>query len=449
MLRSSAALLPLLLGVCFAGCSTKDRTFDTPEESSSGGSAGDKGKSSGGPGSGTGGQGGSHSEEPEPTGPCKDHQCQNGATCEPDGDEDYTCLCAEGFEGDRCEVDIDECADDPCENGGTCANQVGAYECTCPAQWTGKNCHLPRFEVLPENFIPAKLNADGTVAIGKIPTTGANSQAARYLNGQLRELGLFSGDSTSEALAVSSDGETIVGTGAPTVGASRAIRWRGTNMVQLPPVNDDDACRATSVTADGQVVVGVCGDRIVRWTTDGVEDLGVPSGTMYCNHALVSADGGLLMVTCSQSGDNKVFIESPDGFSMLASQPSNCRLQDLASNGSAAVALCGLANTFDSFTWTPAAGVVRSNSSEVYTSVSAAGEALGYVVDFASSTQQAVRWSPDGESQLIVDLLQDASIDVGEIVDFEAVLDVSDDGKTFLGAGRDGDSEYVRWIARL
>jgi len=29
------------------------------------------------------------------------------------------------------------------------------------------------------------------------------------------------------------------------------------------------------------------------------------------------------------------------------------------------------------------------------------------------------------------------------------VLDVSDDGKTFLGAGRDGDSEYVRWIARL
>src|SRR5690554_4406727 len=116
MLRSSAALLPLLLGVCFAGCSTKARTFDTPEESSSGGSAGDKGKSSGGSGSGTGGQGGSHSEEPEPTGPCKDHQCQNGAGCEPDGDEDYTCLCAEGFEGDRCEVDIDECADDPCEN---------------------------------------------------------------------------------------------------------------------------------------------------------------------------------------------------------------------------------------------------------------------------------------------------------------------------------------------
>src|SRR5690554_3477306 len=288
MLRSSAALLPLLLGVCFAGCSTKARTFDTPEESSSGGSAGDKGKSSGGSGSGIGGQGGSHSEEPEPAGPCKDHQCQNGATCEPDGDEDYTCLCAEGFEGDRCEVDIDECADDPCENGGTCANQVGAYECTCPAQWTGKNCHLPRFEVLPENFIPAKLNADGTVAIGKIPTTGANSQAARYLNGQLRELGLFSGDSTSEALAVSSDGETIVGTGAPTVGASRAIRWRGTNMVQLPPVNDDDACRATSVTADGQLTVGVCAFRLVRWTSNGVEDLGIPPGTMICQSALVS-----------------------------------------------------------------------------------------------------------------------------------------------------------------
>lgn len=449
MLRSSAALLPLLLGVCFAGCSTKARTFDTPEESSSGGSAGDKGKSSGGSGSGTGGQGGSHSEEPEPAGSCKDHQCQNGATCEPDGDEDYTCLCAEGFEGDRCEVDIDECADDPCENGGTCANQVGAYECTCPAQWTGKNCHLPRFEVLPENFIPAKLNADGTVAIGKIPTTGANSQAARYLNGQLRELGLFSGDSTSEALAVSSDGETIVGTGAPTVGASRAIRWRGTNMVQLPPVNDDDACRATSVTADGQLTVGVCAFRLVRWTSNGVEDLGIPPGTMICQSALVSADGSHLMATCSQSGDSKVFIVTADGFSMLASQPYNCQLRDLTADGLMAIATCGSGNGFSSFSWTPTGGLVMSELRVSYTGLTAAGE---YTVGAFSPDvyeSQAARWDSDGNQEAVEDLLTTAGIDVGEVVEFSSVLDVSDDGKTFLGAGRDGDSEYVRWIARL
>src|SRR5690606_18200856 len=50
-----------------------------------------------------------------PFDPCADHECQNGATCEPDGD-DYSCDCADGFSGPNCETNIDECADEPCEN---------------------------------------------------------------------------------------------------------------------------------------------------------------------------------------------------------------------------------------------------------------------------------------------------------------------------------------------
>ena len=32
----------------------------------------------------------------------------------------YECTCAVGWTGDRCQVDIDDCASEPCSNGGTC-----------------------------------------------------------------------------------------------------------------------------------------------------------------------------------------------------------------------------------------------------------------------------------------------------------------------------------------
>ena len=36
----------------------------------------------------------------------------------------YTCNCVEGFEGQNCEQDIDDCADDPCLNNATCTDLV-------------------------------------------------------------------------------------------------------------------------------------------------------------------------------------------------------------------------------------------------------------------------------------------------------------------------------------
>ena len=32
----------------------------------------------------------------------------------------FNCSCAEGYEGDRCEISTNDCDPDPCENGGTC-----------------------------------------------------------------------------------------------------------------------------------------------------------------------------------------------------------------------------------------------------------------------------------------------------------------------------------------
>ena len=42
------------------------------------------------------------------------------------------CCCPEGFEGDRCDEDVDECASNPCNNGGTCTDFYLFYQCSCP-----------------------------------------------------------------------------------------------------------------------------------------------------------------------------------------------------------------------------------------------------------------------------------------------------------------------------
>ncbi|XP_060810667.1 protein crumbs [Amyelois transitella] len=74
---------------------------------------------------------------------CASNECQNGATCQ-DGVASYTCLCPEGFDGELCEHDIDECASSPCLHGGSCADRAGGFSCACAADWGGATCDVPR-----------------------------------------------------------------------------------------------------------------------------------------------------------------------------------------------------------------------------------------------------------------------------------------------------------------
>ena len=37
-----------------------------------------------------------------------------------DGLRSYACLCVAGFNGSRCETNINECSPNPCQNGGSC-----------------------------------------------------------------------------------------------------------------------------------------------------------------------------------------------------------------------------------------------------------------------------------------------------------------------------------------
>lgn len=76
---------------------------------------------------------------------CTDLSCDNGGTCV-DGPNSFTCLCTSGFEGDDCSVDIDECSSQPCVHSSMCVDTPGDFICDCLDGYTGKVCDQ---EILP------------------------------------------------------------------------------------------------------------------------------------------------------------------------------------------------------------------------------------------------------------------------------------------------------------
>ena len=71
--------------------------------------------------------------------------CANGGSCV-DMINDFECLCAAGFAGPTCALDVDECASDPCCGRGSigCTDGADSYACQCgktppcppPPRWT-------------------------------------------------------------------------------------------------------------------------------------------------------------------------------------------------------------------------------------------------------------------------------------------------------------------------
>lgn len=49
-----------------------------------------------------------------------------------------SCSCPLGFEGQRCEINPDDCEDNDCENNATCVDGINNYVCVCPPNYTGE-----------------------------------------------------------------------------------------------------------------------------------------------------------------------------------------------------------------------------------------------------------------------------------------------------------------------
>jgi hypothetical protein len=52
------------------------------------------------------------------------------------------CECKFGFEGEKCQTNIDDCArsQQQCKNGATCIDMVGTFACKCPKGYSGPLC---------------------------------------------------------------------------------------------------------------------------------------------------------------------------------------------------------------------------------------------------------------------------------------------------------------------
>ena len=51
---------------------------------------------------------------------CHKNPCENGASCSPLPNRDFSCHCTPGYYGKKCESTIDACYGNPCSNGGSC-----------------------------------------------------------------------------------------------------------------------------------------------------------------------------------------------------------------------------------------------------------------------------------------------------------------------------------------
>jgi uncharacterized membrane protein len=473
---------PVVL-IAFA-CSTTPRDFGGSTDAggaASGGQAGEPAAVSGSSGDGstaagtsTGGANPSGGSTTSPggadgenggaptVGPCVDNDCQNDATCKASGPT-YECACADGFSGERCEIDIDECASSPCQNGGECTDGVADYSCECPGAFAGKDCALTRFEALPVGFSVTDVSPDGSVVVG---TSG--NRAAKYLDGTLRDLGTYLGDSVSEGYGTSTNGQVIVGMSERTEVATgvtyrRAVRWNGSSITELPKPHPDANCSATDVSANGKVIVGSCVNSdssqqvIVGWFDGAVQEIGFPAGTDWCYQPIVSDDGSTVFGSCSVTSNTlPLRWTAADGIVLLTS-PNNCRMKGTLSSGLAAAGVCSSSGaSAQAFEWTDESGVQimtgaklldASSSYNAIADMSADGKFLFGGGTVASNTF-AVRWDAARTPHRVLDLLIAAGGTSPVGWSLSEATTMSADGQTLVGRGTHGMNSQG-WIVRL
>uniref|UniRef100_A0A8C9LEK1 EGF-like domain-containing protein n=1 Tax=Pavo cristatus TaxID=9049 RepID=A0A8C9LEK1_PAVCR len=95
--------------------------------------------------------------------------CQNGGTCT-NHNGGYACVCVNGWSGDDCSKNIDDCFTASCANGSTCIDRVASFSCICPEGKAGKD-GKPLGKALPHVLIFLAANSNPCEHAGKCVNT--------------------------------------------------------------------------------------------------------------------------------------------------------------------------------------------------------------------------------------------------------------------------------------
>lgn len=71
---------------------------------------------------------------------CTPETCMNGGKCIPHPWKESLCQCTEGYTGEYCHINVDDCQNKPCKNGGTCTDDVHGFKCKCEDPFYGTIC---------------------------------------------------------------------------------------------------------------------------------------------------------------------------------------------------------------------------------------------------------------------------------------------------------------------
>lgn len=78
-----------------------------------------------------------------PIGECANFPCFNGGMCTLGGPGgSVQCICTPGWSGPLCNSNENECLSDPCRNGGTCIDGDNEYTCYCADEFEGESCQF-------------------------------------------------------------------------------------------------------------------------------------------------------------------------------------------------------------------------------------------------------------------------------------------------------------------
>ena len=271
-----------------------------------------------------------------------------------------------------------------------------------------------------------EMSNDGTKIVGPYlnPASNAKEMSNYDVTTQtwtpLGGIGGQSGDQISSSWGISGDGETVVGLGWLSAGGAHAISWtETTGVIDLGSTVTDRSTRADAVSEDGSVIVGwqdsETGFRQAAIWTNGVQQLiYFPTGERALAAAAISDDGVWVGGEGSSTNSFQAYRWSEaTGLENLGPPlQSGWRgaTTGVSGDGSIMVGFYrpqGPALFGSGFIWTEALGVTDLNT---------------YAESLGIDTQGVIMSLP---------------------------LNISADGTTVVGAGRDANNQRVGFILKL